>query len=375
MSPDGETSSTAPPARRWSAADRRALFRLFFLAAFAFLIYQSLLILAPFATALIAALVLTLVSYPLHARLARRLARPNLAAAVSTTLALCLIVLPFFALGWVVVNEAANVFPHVQDLFVKTAGDGQGGFRPPAALAGAWSRLNAVLARWHIDLGEIALDSVRSIGLKLTSVGTDVVKNALLVVLDLFVLVIAVFFFFRDGPRLVSAVVALIPMDEADKQTVSDRLDETLTAIVRSAFITATAQGMLAGLGFAVADVRFPVLLGFATALLAVVPVVGAGLVWGPVGLYLILTDQVTAGIGILLWGAIAVSGCDNLLRTFLISGRTNLSLLLLLPGVLGGIQVYGVAGALIGPLVIATLLAFAKIYHEQFAGRQDLPR
>jgi predicted PurR-regulated permease PerM len=65
----------------------------------------------------------------------------------------------------------------------------------------------------------------------------------------------------------------------------------------------------------------------------------------------------------------------DNLVRTLLISGRTQMSLLLLFPGILGGIQVYGVAGALIGPLVIATLLAFARIYHEQYSGRGQPPR
>ena len=97
--------------------------------------------------------VVTLVSYPLHARLAHRLGNASVAATVSTTLALCLIVLPFFVLGWMVVSEAANVFPHVQELLLRTTGDGHGDLRIPAALAGGWARLTALLARWHIDLG------------------------------------------------------------------------------------------------------------------------------------------------------------------------------------------------------------------------------
>ena len=368
MTDAAEQVTLAP---RLNASDRQWLFRLFFLGAFAYLIYQSLRILSPFATALTAALIVAMVFYPLHARIARALTHPNVAAALTTVIALVVVILPFFALGWLLLTEAATVFPHVQDLLLQAPVDAHGSsLKIPAVLANAWQRTAAFLARWHLDLGEIALDNVRQLGNSLTGFGTDVVKNGVLVIFDVVVLVIAIFFFFRDGPLLVRAVLELIPMEEADKRQVSDRLDETLSAIVRSAFITATVQGLLAGCGFAVADVRFPVLLGFAAALLAVVPVVGAGIVWGPVGIYLLVTGETSAGVGMLLWGTIVVSGSDNLLRTLIISGRTQLSLLLLLPGILGGIQVYGVAGALIGPLVIATLLAFARIYHEQYGGR-----
>jgi predicted PurR-regulated permease PerM len=218
------------------------------------------------------------------------------------------------------------------------------------------------------------LESVQQLGNSLTGIGAGVLKNFVLVLFDIVVLVVAIFFFFRDGPQLVRAVVGLVPMEERDKRMIIERLDETLSAIVRSAFITASLQGTLAGLGFAVAGVGFPVLLGFATALLALVPFAGAALVWAPVGLYLLYSGEQGAGIGILIWGAVAVSMSDNLVRTLIISGRTQLSLLLLFPGILGGIQIYGVAGALIGPLVIATLLAFARIYHEQYTSRGAPP-
>lgn len=245
----------------------------------------------------------------------------------------------------------------------------------PVALAQWWARLQNLLATWHIDLGTLALESVQQVGNSLTGMNVGLLKNFMLVVFDIIVLVVAIFFFFRDGPQLVRAVVSLIPMEEDDKRMVIERLDETLSAIVRSAFITDSAQGTLAGCGFAVAGVDFPVLLGFATALLALVRFAGAALVWAPVGLYLFYSGEQTAGIGILIWGAVAVSMSDNLVRTLLISGRTQLSLLLLFPGILGGIQVYGLSGALIGPLVIATLLAFASIYHDQYTLRSQASR
>ena len=370
--PSPQTSSTASS----SASDRQWLFRLFFLGAFAYLIYQSLLILSPFATALTAALIVTMVFYPLHARLVRTLGRGYRAAGLSTVLALLTVIVPFLVLVWLLLGEAGAVFPHVRDLFSQSAGDAaNGGFTLPALVAGWWARIQTFLAAWHIDVRAIALQSVQQLGNSLTGIGAGLLKNFVLVVFDIVVLVVAIFFFFRDGPQLVRGVVDLIPMEEVDKHSVIARLDETLSAIVRSAFITATLQGTLAGVGFAVAGVGFPVLLGFATALLALVPFAGAALVWAPVGLYLLANGEQTAGIGILIWGALAVSMSDNLVRTLLISERTQLSLLLLFPGILGGIQVYGVAGALIGPLVIATLLAFARIYHERYTNRAQVPR
>lgn len=371
---DAEHQPPSPPGLRPTASDRQWLFRLFFLGAFAYLIYQSLLILSPFATALTAALIVTMVFYPLHARLVVLLGGTNRAATLSTVLALLTVIVPFLVLVWLLLGEAGAVFPHVRDLFSQPTGEAAArSFTLPAVVAGWWARMQAFLAAWHVDLRAVALDSVQQIGNQLTGIGAGMVKNFVLVVFDIVVLVVAIFFFFRDGPQLVRAVVGLIPMEEGDKRMVIARLDETLSAIVRSAFITASVQGSLAGVGFAVAGVGFPVLLGFATALLALVPFVGAALVWAPVGLYLLSSGEQTAGIGILIWGAVAVSMSDNLVRTLLISGRTHLSLLLLFPGILGGIQIYGVAGALIGPLVIATLLAFARIYHEQYASRGQL--
>ena len=371
-----EPRPAVAPAARPSASDRQWLFRLFFLGAFAYLIYQSLLILSPFATALTAALIVTMVFYPLHARLVHLVGGSNRAASLSTVLALLVVILPFLMLVWLLLGEASAVFPHVRELFSQPAGDaGQGGFALPPVLADWWAGIQTFLAGWHVDLRAVALESVQQVGNSLTGIGAGILKNFVLVVFDIVVLVVAIFFFFRDGPQLVRAVVGLIPMEEGDKRMVIARLDETLSAIVRSAFITASLQGTLAGVGFAVAGVGFPVLLGFATALRALVPFAGAAMVWAPVGLYLLYSGEQTAGIGILIWGAVAVSMSDNLVRTLLISGRTHLSLLLLFPGILGGIQVYGVAGALIGPLVIATLLAFARIYHEQYASRAQPPR
>jgi predicted PurR-regulated permease PerM len=109
------------------------------------------------------------------------------------------------------------------------------------------------------------------------------------------------------------------------------------------------------------------VLLGFLAVFMAVVPFVGAALVWAPGVIYLLVTGEVWPALGLLLWGLFAVGLIDNFLRPIVVGGAAQLPTALLFLGVLGGLQVYGVVGGLISPLLIAGVIAFARIYRESY--------
>ncbi|MEA3276350.1 MAG: AI-2E family transporter, partial [Pseudomonadota bacterium] len=128
--------------------------------------------------------------------------------------------------------------------------------------------------------------------------------------------------------------------------------------------LTALAQGALAGLGYWVAGAGAPVLLGALTALLALVPF-GAPLVWGSVGVWLLLTDAFWPGVGVLLWGALVVSMIDNLVRPLAISSSTRIPFLAVFIGVLGGLQAFGLVGLFIGPVILAVMLAVWREWLE----------
>src|SRR5207247_10313435 len=117
------------------------------------------------------------------------------------------------------------------------------------------------------------------------------------------VIVNALFFFFKDGQRLLQNLYRMIPLDEAHKDQMFSRLDQTITAVVKGIVITAIVQGLLAGLAYAVLDVPFPVFLTALTIVLAPLPFGGTVLVWGPVALYLFWTGPVSKAIAMLGWG------------------------------------------------------------------------
>jgi predicted PurR-regulated permease PerM len=101
-----------------------------------------------------------------------------------------------------------------------------------------------------------------------------------------------------------------------------------------------------------------PILLGALTALTSLIPFIGTVLIWGPIGIWLLLSDNYGSGLGLLAWGAILVHPADNILRPLLISSASDIPLLLVLFGVLGGLFSFGMVGLFLGPLILAILLA-----------------
>lgn len=351
-----------------AGARRRLLFLAFFFAAFLYLLYQLLRILSPFVPALLGAVMLVLIFYPAHRRISARIAHDSVAAALTSVVVVVTIVVPVFIFLWLLVSEAANVAPAFS-AWLGEHSDVTGSLMSqlPEPMQRFWLRIEPHLLTWQADIKGLALGLVKEIGNSLTSFGVATLKRAFIVLLDLIVLVLAVFFFFRDGHRIVRWVADLVPMEDEYKWRIIHRLERTMSAIIRGAFVTASAQGALTGLGLAVAGVPFPVFLGFAAALMAVVPFVGASLVWAPAAIYLLVEGHTVAAIGLALWGLFVVGLVDNFLRPYIVGGHAGLPILLLFLGILGGIRVYGLVGALVSPLLIALVLAFVDIYREQY--------
>ena len=172
------------------------------------------------------------------------------------------------------------------------------------------------------------------------------------------VILVTVFFCFRDGDEAVKQLQqGLVQFLGKYQDVYLQAAGHTTRAVVYGLVLAALAQGMLAGVGYAVAGVEAPVLLGAVTALLALVPM-GATRVWLPISIMLLLTGQAWQGIGLLLWGFLVVSTVDNVIRPLVISGAGRVPFLVVLFGVLGGLSAFGAIGLFLGPVILAVLLS-----------------
>jgi len=185
--------------------------------------------------------------------------------------------------------------------------------------------------------------------------------------LGLFVMILATYYFFADGSVMIQAVKRLSPLDNNRVQELIDQFDSVTRAVVVATLLSAFVQGLLAGAGYYMAGVGSVFLLTALSMLFALVPFVGAAIVWVPVCFWLFAIEgRTTAAVCLAIYCLVALSIVDNLVKPMVLHGRSNLHPLLALLSVLGGVQVLGPIGILVGPMVVAFLQTLLNMVHTE---------
>jgi predicted PurR-regulated permease PerM len=181
---------------------------------------------------------------------------------------------------------------------------------------------------------------------------------------------LAVFFLYRDGEGLLGQTRLVLRRFLGKRgNAYLTAMAETSQAVMYGLILTALAQGFVAGIGYWVVGVPGAVLFGALTAILALIPF-GPPIVWVPISLWLLWNGHVFAGIGLFIWGAVAISWIDNLVRPLVISSSTRIPFLLVILSVLGGVAAFGLLGLFLGPIAVALLLAVWR----EWVGERQLP-
>jgi predicted PurR-regulated permease PerM len=338
--------------------------RVFALAVAAVLAYALILIFAPFAIPMTWAAFLAFLLFPVNVRLRRRLKGKTLPAGLLTVLAPLVILLPLSALSVQFVAQISALLKQMQksatEMDIKSFSDLQ---------QFPWiARINTWLQE-HADISAEQLQSwlvsgTREVMQRAAGWGGSFFLGALGSLLAFAIMLFLLFFFLRDGDLMVARGRRLIPLQDDRKERLFSQLGAVTRAIVFGTTVTALAQGLLLGIGFAFAGLPSPVVFGVLAALLSLLPVGGAALVWIPAVIWLFLDKHWGAGTFILIWGGL-LSGLDNVLRPILISGRAQISALAVFVGVLGGIPAFGAIGVIAGPIILSLVLALIEFAEE----------
>jgi len=190
-------------------------------------------------------------------------------------------------------------------------------------------------------------------------------KNLFTFIVDLFILLFALFFVFRDGESLLRALRHLIPFEKSLQDEMIAESRDLIFASVAVALLIAAIQGVLGGTAFALTRLPAPVFMGVLIAFFSIVPVVGSALIWAPAALWLGLNGSWgKAVLVVIICGGVA-GLADNLVRPLLLRNRTRLNDLLLFISILGGLQVFGLLGLVAGPTIVAAALGVFRVYME----------
>jgi predicted PurR-regulated permease PerM len=310
------------------------------------------------------AIALGIVVYPLHARFVSRLrGRASLAAIVSVITVVVVVILPLIGVGAAVTREGAALYDRL------SAGElGMGSLY--AQVQESMPRVSATLERFGVDparlesqLSSAAVTASRYIASRALSLGQDTVRVTLFFFLMLYLL----FFFLRDGPRLLEGLVRALPFGDERERHLLERFAAVSRATIKGTLVVGIAQGTIGGVAFAILGIGAPVLWGVVMALLSILPAVGPALVWLPAAIWLIASGNIVAGIVLILIGVFVIGLVDNLLRPILVGRDTRMPDYLILLSTLGGLAGFGLAGIIIGPIIAAFFLSIWQMAEQEF--------
>ena len=300
---------------------------------------------------------------PLFARLRRRFGI-NTSALLTSVIAAVLVVLALGSLGWVLGSKGAL---HARELVDSATSDG-----------GLLEQARGLLGRFgfgDVDAGTRVRAWLEGESARLAAVGATVLGVTADALLLLFFMLMTLQFVLRNAPALVRATTEVLPLKPEWTLELFTDFRRVGRATLYGTLVTGLAQGLLATVAYVIAGVGDPLFYGAATAVASLVPAVGTLLVWVPVGVVLVLSGHVGAGIFVLVWGAVVVVGVsDYVIRPRLV-GAEGLPSLLTFAALFGGVEAFGLKGLIVGPVAVSLGFSVLRLYRREFtAAPQGVP-
>ncbi len=307
---------------------------------------------------------------PVNARLGRRLGnRPQLASGLTTVGVVVLLLLPIIAIGGAVAAQASQLLQRI-DTQSLSAGDLDLSHVPVLARPLEWLQSTAGISLAQVEAWVVA--GARRMLETMASSGGAVMLGAIGTIVSFVLTLFVLFFVLRDGPAFAGQFLRMLPIETRLRQKLWRHLLDVTRAVFMGIGLTAVVQGVLLGIGFAIAGLPSPLVFGVLGALFALVPVVGTAILWLPAMLWLFAQGETGYGLFMAAWGILVVASVDNFLRPILISGRVEVPTLAVFIGVMGGLSAFGFIGLFLGPIVLGLVVALFRFFADATDDRPD---
>lgn len=312
---------------------------------------------SPFLTTLVLAAILVTGTYPLYKWILKKVGhRTRLAAAIMALLIGIIFSVAFFLFFILLSQEAVSTYQGLEQW-----------------LRSGKINLNTTIAKISKYVGMPPVDVISSISQwgqtfsgTIVEQSTNLLKSVVWLVLNFFLLVFSMYFFFKDGEFLIQAIEKLLPLPDPYGKEIFQKFRRVSLGMLYGIFLTALAQGLLGGIGFAVAGIGNPVFWGTIMGFLGMLPIGGTGIIWLPAGIILFANGHYIAAIGLLMWCAVVVASLDNLIKPLVIARQAKIYPLATFLVVVGGLMVFGLKGAIISPMVLAAFVSLLHMNKDQ---------
>lgn len=321
-----------------------------------------------FLPAIIVAAILTIAFYPVYKRLTKVFKGRNwLASILSVLLVVVVIVVPVTLLILLLSREAFDTYVFIEEKVSSGALDQFLKWEDGGYLFDLKQRLLPVIDLDTVDIKSSITNTAQTVSSFLVTQSANFLKGFTTFMLDFAVMLFAMYYFFKDGKVLKKKLIEFMPLPTTYERKIFNKLEDMVGAIIYGLFLTAVAQGVLGGIGFALAGVSNAIFWGALVAFFALIPLIGTGVIMAPAGILLLLTGNIAAGVFLLLWGFFIVGLVDNILKPYLVSGKAHTYPLLTFLSIFGGIFAFGMKGILFGPVIMMLAVTFLYIYRLEY--------
>jgi predicted PurR-regulated permease PerM len=329
-----------------------------------FLTYE---IIKPFLTPIAWAIVFSIVFYPVYAFTLRFAKLKSVAAFITLTIILVVILGPFSYFTYLLVIELKDLSGYLEaDNKIEAV---EGLLQHPSIKA-ITDRTLSVFNLTEDKLNQAIVDNISKLGKEMIGRITKGATNIVTVSLDFIFMVFSIFFFLRDGPEFLNKTRDYMPFSETQKDRLVKQIRDIVISTIYGGVTVSIIQGTMAGLTFFFLGISTPVVWGLATSIASFVPLLGAASIWVPATVYLFLSGAVLQGFILAIVGLLGISLVDNILKPIIIGGRTKMPILVIFFSVLGGIKLLGLIGLIMGPLVIALFISVIEIFRSVEGGQ-----
>lgn len=327
-------------------------------------LYLCWAMLQPFIEVLLWAVVLVTVFMPVHRRVRARVGSPGWSAMLSCLLVVVVILVPLTLITLAVLREMTHIAQALQPKEGDAAQTGMAGLLDPNSpyLGRALNWVGQYVDLEQLNSEQLIAERLKSLGGAIAGRTLGFVGGAVGFVVEIFFVIFTMYYLFRDGERMREAVYSLMPLDDRKAHQIIDRTQEVISASVYGVLVIALIQGTLGGIAFWALGLPSPLLWGVVMVFLSMIPMAGAFVVWVPAALYLVATGHWGKAVMLTVWGALVIGSVDNFLRPKLVGEKTRLHELIIFFSVLGGLQVFGVIGLVLGPVVVAITIALLDV-------------
>ncbi len=307
----------------------------------------------PFIPALVFSITIAVVTQPLMKWLERHIQSAALRAAVAESIVTVAVLAPIVTAVYFVALEIAQAVQHWQTYLTSWQ---QMVEREPR-LATAWGRISQ-----NLNITAAIEQFAGAVNTAAMAVATGSVYSLFQALVMLYVL----FFFYRDRDQFLAAMKRLSPLTTRETNRLLERLRDTIHGTVFGVLTVAIIQGSLGGLIFWLLGIPGAVLWATIMALFAMIPNLGAFVVWGPAALFMFIDGHWGKALILVAWGLTAIALIDNLLYPMLVGNRLRAHTVIAFVSILGGIAVFGAAGIVLGPLVVSLTVFLLELWRRR---------